>query len=72
MGVVPLPPPKWMNREELREHKYYLERQAASLPFGSGGPVAFPSPTFVVLVLALAPWLLSVIAKVLIGDWRIL
>lgn len=70
MGVVPIPPPKWMTREELREYKYYLERQAASLPFGSGRP-GFPSSTFVVLLWVLAPWLLSVIVKVLIGDWRL-
>lgn len=79
MGVVPLPPPSWMNREELREYKYYLERQASSLPFGSGRPardafgrrVRFPSETFGILLLVLTPWILTVIVKVLIGDWTL-
>jgi hypothetical protein len=78
MGVVPLPPPSWMNREELLEYKYYLERQASSLPFGSrpardpfGRRLRFPSETFVILLAVLAPWILTVIVKVLIGDWTL-
>lgn len=85
MGVVPLPPPSWMNREELIEYRDYLERQRQSLPFGGGGrrmvtsiwsgrigPGKFPSEDLVVALLILAPWILSVIVKLWIGDWQVI
>ncbi len=71
MGVVPLPPPSWMNRDELIEYRHYLERQRVSLPFSGGNRGKFPSWAFQVLLWALLPWVLSVIVKVLIGDWRV-
>ncbi len=78
MGVVPIPPPAWMNREELIEYRDFLERQRRSLPFANLGPAtfkiepaAFPSSTFLILLAALAPWVVSVALKLWIGDWTI-
>ena len=34
MGVVPLPPPKWMNREELIRYRDHLVEQQSRLPGG--------------------------------------
>jgi hypothetical protein len=36
-----------------------------------GARVKFPSDDFVILLAVLAPWLLSVIVKVLMGDWTL-
>lgn len=71
MGVVPLPPPAWMNREELIEYRDHLERQRRSLPFASIGRTEFPSGDFLYSLAVLSPWILSVVLKLWIGDWQI-
>lgn len=70
MGVVPLPPPSWMTRDELIEYRNHLERQRRSLPF-AGVRSDFPSETFQILLAVLLPWILSVIVKIWIGDWSL-
>jgi hypothetical protein len=94
MGVVPLPPPAWMNREELVEYRDFLERCRRELPFAGlvrrpknpyrpgpvlyepqsrwlAKPAAFPSSDFLIVLAALAPWVVSVALKLWIGDWTI-
>jgi len=72
MGVVPLPPPSWMTRDELIGYRDHLERQRQSLPFALWGRGRkFPSSDFIFSLWVLLPWVLSVIVKVLIGDWRV-
>ncbi len=70
MGVVPLPPPSWMTRDELIEYRDYLERQRVSLPF-SGSRSDFPSETFQILLWALLPWILTLVVKIRMGDWSL-
>ncbi len=71
MGVVPIPPPAWMTRDELVEYRDFLERSRRELPFASLGPATFPSSDFLILLGALAPWIVSVALKLWIGDWTI-
>lgn len=71
MGVVPLPPPSWMTRDELIEYRDYLERQRRSLPFANFGRSDFPSSDFKFSLLVLSPWILSVIVKIWMGDWSL-
>ena len=69
MGVVPMPPPKWMRRSELIEYRDFLERQRRQLPFASLGHAKFPSQDFWIVLAVLAPWILAVAAKLWSGAW---
>ena len=71
MGVVPLPPPSWMTRDELIEYRDHLERQRQGLTWATFRRTAFPSEDFLIALAILSPWIVSVALKLWIGDWRI-
>ena len=76
MGAIPpSPPPLYGSREERREQlidyrDHLLRMQRYSSVFRvRGDPVKFPSRDFTYSLLILSPWILSVIAKLWMGDW---
>lgn len=67
MGAVPPPPPlrRWSAEER---HKALMDMRYAAR---NAARVTFPSEKFVIALLILSPWIVSVIFKLWLGDWTL-
>ena len=65
MGAIPPPPPP-MRRSSGELHREFLYDL-----YQDRNQVRFPSEQFIISLLILSPWIISIILKLWMGEWRI-